>query len=99
MNCIAFLTYDDAPAALDWLTEAFGFERTQVDEGSNGKVAHAEMRFEDGLVMLGSAAPNDLRLKTPRELGAVNAGVYVIVDERDRRPLRAGAGRGRRGGP
>ncbi len=80
MNCITFLNYDDAAAALDWLTEAFGFERTEVHP-ANGKIAHAEMRFQDGLVMLGSSGENELGLKTPRELGAVNAGVYVIVDD------------------
>jgi uncharacterized glyoxalase superfamily protein PhnB len=81
MNAIAFLNYDDAAGALDWLTEAFGFERTEVHEGQNGKIAHAEMRVGDGLVMLGSGEPSDLGMKTPRELGAVSAGVYVIVDE------------------
>jgi uncharacterized glyoxalase superfamily protein PhnB len=81
MNCIAFLNYDDAPAALDWLEQAFGFERTAVHDGPNGTIAHAELRFGDGLVMLGSAGRNDLGLKTPRELGAVNQGVYVIVDD------------------
>ena len=33
------------------------------------------------MIMLGSAGPNDFGLKTPRELGAVNQGVYVIVDD------------------
>ena len=28
MNAIPFLNYEDAHVALDWLTEAFGFERT-----------------------------------------------------------------------
>ena len=81
MNAIPFMNYDDAHAALDWLTEAFGFERTEVHEGANGKVAHAEMRVGDSMVMLGSAGENDLGLKTPRELGAVNQGVYIIVDD------------------
>ncbi len=80
MNAIPFLSYDDAAAALEWLTKAFGFERADVHEGENGKIAHAELRVGDGMVMLGSAAENDLGLKTPRELGAVNQGVYVIVD-------------------
>jgi uncharacterized glyoxalase superfamily protein PhnB len=80
MNAIPFLRYEDAAAALDWLTEAFGFERTEV-HAPNGKIVHAEMRFADGMVMLGPAGRNDLGMKTPRELGAVNAGVYVIVDD------------------
>ena len=81
MNCIAFLTYEDASAAIDWLERALGFERSSVHEGPNGKVAHAELRFGDGMIMLGTAGPNDFGLRTPRELGAVNQGVYVIVDD------------------
>jgi uncharacterized glyoxalase superfamily protein PhnB len=81
MNCIAFLTYDDAPAALDWLEEAFGFERSSVHEGPDGTIAHAELTYGDGMIMLGNAGDNGLGMKTPRELGAVTQGVYVIVDE------------------
>jgi uncharacterized glyoxalase superfamily protein PhnB len=80
VNCIAFLTYDDARAAVDWLEHAFGFERSSVHE-SNGKLAHAELRFGDGMIMLGPAGPNDFGLRTARELGAVNQGVYLIVDD------------------
>jgi uncharacterized glyoxalase superfamily protein PhnB len=82
VNCIAFLSYEDAAGALDWLEQAFGFERTEVHE-ADGKLVHAEMRFDDGLIMLGSAGPNEFGLRTPRELGAVTQGVYVIVDELD----------------
>jgi uncharacterized glyoxalase superfamily protein PhnB len=81
VNCIAFLSYDDARAAVDWLEEAFGFERASLHEGPNGKLAHAELRYGDGMVMLGSAGPNGFGLKTPKELGAVSQGVYVIVDD------------------
>jgi uncharacterized glyoxalase superfamily protein PhnB len=80
VNCIAFLTYDDAEAAVDWLERAFGFERSSVHE-ANGKLAHAELRFGDGMIMLGPAGKNDFGLKTPRELGAVSQGVYLIVDD------------------
>jgi uncharacterized glyoxalase superfamily protein PhnB len=81
VNCIAFLSYDEAGGAIDWLEKAFGFERSAVHEGPDGTVAHAELRFGDGMVMLGSAGPNDFGLRTPRELGAVTQGVYVIVDD------------------
>jgi len=80
VNCIAFLTYDDAEAAVDWLECTFGFERSSVHE-ANDKIAHAELRFGDGLIMLGPAGSNDFGLKTPRELGAVSQGVYLIVDD------------------
>jgi uncharacterized glyoxalase superfamily protein PhnB len=81
MNCIAIMTYEDARGAIEWLEQAFGFERSAVHEGPNGEVAHAELRFGDGMIMLGPAGPNEFGLKTPRELGAVNQGVYVIVED------------------
>ena len=83
MNCIPFLGYEDARMALDWLENVFGFERAEVTEGSNGEVVHAELRYDGGLIMLGSARPNEWGMKTPRELGAVSQGVYVIVDDVD----------------
>jgi uncharacterized glyoxalase superfamily protein PhnB len=91
VNCIAFLTYEDARVAVDWLEGAFGFEQSSVHEGPNGKIAHAELRFGDGMIMLGPAGPNDFGLRTPRELGAVNQGVYVIVDDIDAHCKRARA--------
>jgi uncharacterized glyoxalase superfamily protein PhnB len=83
MNCIPFLAYDDARAALDWLAKTYGFEPTALHESPDGKVAHAEMRFGDSMVMIGSAFENDWSMRTPRELGGVNQGVYVIVDDID----------------
>ena len=95
MNCIAFMRYEDAATAIDWLERAFGFERSEVHEGPNGGVAHAELTFGDGMVMLSTAGENRLGLKTARELGAVNQGVYVIVDDgieaHHERALAAGA--------
>ena len=81
MNCIAFLSYHDTATAIDWLENAFGFERSAVHEGPDGEVAHAELKYGGGMVMLGAAYANDFGLKTPRELGAVTQGVYVIVGE------------------
>jgi uncharacterized glyoxalase superfamily protein PhnB len=48
------LRYDDAPAAIEWLERAFGFEREMVVEEDEGRVAHAQLRYGDGMVMLGS---------------------------------------------
>jgi uncharacterized glyoxalase superfamily protein PhnB len=81
VNCIPFLAYEDARAALDWLTKAYGFEQTAVHETPDGRVAHAEMRFDGSMIMLGAAFDNDWGMRTPRELGGVNQGVYLIVDD------------------
>ena len=83
MNCIAFMTYGDPAAAIDWLERALGFERSSVHEDPQGRIAHAELRFGDGMVMLGPSGPNDFGLKTARELGAASQGVYLVVDDID----------------
>ena len=38
---IPALQYRDAPAAIDFLCRAFGFERNAVYEGEGGIIAHA----------------------------------------------------------
>jgi len=80
VNVIPFLGYEDPRAALDWLARAFGFEASAVHEGENGEIVHAEMRFGDGMIMLGRPGPS-FGMKTAKELGAVNQGIYSIVDD------------------
>lgn len=46
--------YRDPRAALDWLERAFGFERIMVITEQDGRLAHAEMRFGEGYIMVGS---------------------------------------------
>ena len=46
--------YRDPWAALDWLEKAFGFERSMVISDKDGRLGHAQMRFGDGYLMVGS---------------------------------------------
>ncbi|MBU6299429.1 MAG: VOC family protein [Alphaproteobacteria bacterium] len=46
--------YKDPMAALEWLEKAFGFERTMVITDKDGRAAHLEARFGDGLIYVGS---------------------------------------------
>ena len=46
--------YRDPRAALDWLEKAFGFERSMVITDEDGRLAHSEMKFGDGYLMVGS---------------------------------------------
>ncbi|HMF64672.1 MAG TPA: VOC family protein [Edaphobacter sp.] len=52
---IPCLRYRDALAAIDWLVRAFGFEKQAVYMGPNDTVAHAQLTFGGGMIMLGSA--------------------------------------------
>jgi uncharacterized glyoxalase superfamily protein PhnB len=80
MNVIPFLGYEDLRSAIDWLSKALGFEEIAAHKGEDGQIVHAEMRFGDGMVMLGQPGPS-FGMKTASELGAVSGGVYSIVDD------------------
>jgi len=76
--------YVDAPRAIDWLVEAFGFHKQAVYPNDDGTIAHAQLTFGSGVIMLGSAT-NDgpWTVRSPKELdGAATGGVYVVL-ERD----------------
>ena len=53
------MLYRNAPAAIEWLCDVFGFEKHAVYPGANGTIAHAELTFGNGMIMLGSAAPSE----------------------------------------
>ena len=82
------LSYRDAPAAIEWLKEAFGLKEMMVVPGENGSVAHAEMSIGNGVIMLGSAKP-EFGWSSPLDLPAVNQSVYVVVDDPDGHYARA----------
>jgi uncharacterized glyoxalase superfamily protein PhnB len=46
--------YRDPWAALDFLEQAFGFERSMVITDKDGRLGHCELRFGDSLIYLGS---------------------------------------------
>ena len=85
-----FLRYDDAPAALDWLEKAFGFRRTMEVPGPDGTIAHAEMSFGTGMIMLGSARVATA-VREPDDALAARHGIYVAVEDADAHCERARA--------
>src|SRR6516164_5639007 len=53
-SLIAAVFYKDPWAALDWLEKAFGFKRSMVITDKDGKLGHSEMRFDGGIIYVGS---------------------------------------------
>ena len=49
----AALFYRDAWGALAWLEQAFGFERAMVISDADGELAHSQMIFGNGYIMVG----------------------------------------------
>jgi uncharacterized glyoxalase superfamily protein PhnB len=81
---IPVLRYRDAPAAIEWLYKAFGFERHLVVLNDDGSVAHAQLSFGNGMIMLASIAKPETEfgrlMKQPDELGGAQTQTsYVVV--------------------
>ncbi len=88
---IPYIRYEDAPAMLDWLEDAFGFKRRAVYE-EGGTVGHAEVTYGNGMFMLGPTRDDGSAAKTPRQLGGrATGGMYVVVDDPDAHHDRAKA--------
>lgn len=62
--------YQEPAAMLDWLEQAFGFRRAMVITDEAGAVAHAELSFGDGIVMVGGEWSASAR--SPRSVGGAN---------------------------
>jgi uncharacterized glyoxalase superfamily protein PhnB len=88
-NIFPVMRYRDARASMAWLVRTFGFEKQVEYPGSDGTVAHAEIRFGTGVVGISSATPP----KEDNPWSAVRQGLYVKVDDIDAHHERArGAG-------
>jgi uncharacterized glyoxalase superfamily protein PhnB len=76
MDVIPTLRYRDAEAAIAFLKDAFGFAEHAVYRDGD-LVAHAELTFGDGMVMLGS--DRDEGADVNAALGG--SSVYCILDD------------------
>jgi uncharacterized glyoxalase superfamily protein PhnB len=88
------MRYRNASAAIDWLCNAFGFEKHLVIPGENGTVAHAQLNFGAGMIMLGSIKDNEFskNMKQPDEIGgAETQSCYVVAADTDAHYARAKA--------
>src|ERR1700682_1851307 len=97
---IPAMRYRDAPAAIEWLCKAFGFERHLVVPGeTEGVILHAQLVFDNGIIMLASMSGKepghnefDRLMKHPDEIGGSETqSSYVIVPDADAHCARAKA--------
>jgi uncharacterized glyoxalase superfamily protein PhnB len=84
-SVIPSLRYKDARRAVEWLQEAFGFEPHVVVDGEGDEIAHAELTYGDGMVMLGTQRDDSYG-------SHVGQGwLYVVVEDADAHYARAKA--------
>ncbi len=94
---IPCLRYENAPAAIEFLCRAFGFERHAVyaNEHDPRIIDHAQLLLGDSMVMLGSAVAGEAqqryRWKTPTEAGGITMCVCAVIDDVEAHYVRAKA--------
>jgi uncharacterized glyoxalase superfamily protein PhnB len=92
---IPCLRYRDAPAAIEWLCRTFGFDQHLVVPNDDGTIAHAQLTFGSGMVMLGSVLDTEFGrlMKQPEEIGGAETQcAYLVVTDPDAVYARAKAG-------
>jgi uncharacterized glyoxalase superfamily protein PhnB len=81
--------YVDAPAAIDWLCDAFGFEVRLKIVGEGGRIEHSELVYGEALIMVGQEDRDSARawkqhMRSPRSLGgSTTQSMMLVVDDAD----------------
>ena len=90
---IPALTVADARKSIEFYKKAFGFELEGQPMEMDGKIAHAELKFQDAKIMLGTEGCGDLQ--SPKSSGVrPGMSLYIYCEDPDgiyNRALKAGA--------
>jgi uncharacterized glyoxalase superfamily protein PhnB len=76
------LRYRDVATAIDWLCNAFGFDKHLVVSGNDGAVRYAELTFGNGMIMLGPVEDSrpDNFMTQPADTGGAETQIcYLFV--------------------
>jgi PhnB protein len=77
-----YLAVDDAAAAIDYYTRAFGAKELGRMDAPGGKIGHAELQIGDSRLMLADAFPQS-STRPPKELGGTSASIFLYVEDVD----------------
>lgn len=88
------LVYLDPKAALDFLRDAFGFELDMLIEDENGNLAHSQMAYGSGRIMVGNEWSENH--KSPQSIGlkctqSVHIHMTENIDAHCEKARKAGA--------
>ena len=74
----AYLSYRDAPRALDWL-QALGFTLVRRQDDAQGALVHAELRLGEAVLMVGGFDADYDR--APLVGSSTGQGLYLLVQD------------------
>lgn len=81
---IPTMKYKNAAAAVDWLSLAFGFNKKVVYPDADGGIAHAQLTFGTGMIMVSSQndTPYGRLMAIPKDLDNLNTqSANIIVED------------------
>jgi len=79
---VPMLVYADAPAAIEFLCRAFGFEEKHRLPMPDGRIGHAELEYAGSRVTLSSEYP-EMGLASPQQLPTRHMQLTCYVDDVD----------------
>ena len=77
-----YLAIDGAGAAIDFYRKAFGATERMRFDAPGGKIGHAEIDIEGGLIMLADAHP-EMDFRSPKALGGSAVTIHIYVADVD----------------
>jgi PhnB protein len=88
---VPYLAYSDAPAALTFLSRAFGFEEKFRFPMPDGRIGHAEMMLGGDVVLMLASVYHEMGFASPQDLSGLPSQVFCYVDDVDAHYERARA--------
>jgi PhnB protein len=88
-----YLVVRDAARAMDFYKKAFGATEHFSMKAPDGRVAHAEMKIGDSMIMISDEFPG-ANVKSPQSIGGTTVSVFLYSDDVDalfKRATQAGA--------
>ena len=86
-SIIPSILYKDATVAIEWLCNAFGFEKHLIVPGEDGTIVHAQLTLGDVMIMISSAQRQSeytKLIKQPNEIGNFETqSPYIVLAEND----------------
>jgi PhnB protein len=77
-----YLVVNDAARAIEFYQRAFGAKEIMRMDGPHGKIAHAELKIGDSMIMISDEMPGT-GCRSPQSLGGSTGGIFLYFDNVD----------------
>lgn len=86
-SIIPCINYKDATTAIEWLCNAFGFQKKLIVPDGNDKIIHAELTLGNIMIMIGSSDSEtqfSKFIKHPSDIGGFETqSPYIVLDDKE----------------